>query len=498
MESQAPTPPSPIHQGGILVVDDNRMNRIKLAHMLQEQGHTVTLAADGGEALQLLRERPDDQRFDVVLLDLLMPRMDGFQVLEAIKGDLALRDLVVIVISALDEMESIVRCIELGAEDFLPKPFEPVILRARLKTSLERKKMRDLERAYLQQELMLRQSEKLATLGRLSAGVAHELNNPVAAAQRSASALAGELARMQQAHSRIAAGGVTPAEEAALARLADRVAARVAEPLILDTLARTDREDDIESWLSSQQIDNGWELAADLVALGFEPPDLQEVAATFGRAKLAAVMTWLSVTYSLHSLAREISDTTARMAKIVGALKSYTYMDQAPVQQVDIHAGLEDTLLLLHHKLTTGITVERNYAAELPRIEAFGSELNQVWTNLIDNAIAAMSGTGVLTLRTRHEGHQVIVTVADSGHGIPAELQSKIFDPFFTTRPPGEGAGLGLSITHNIVVQRHGGQIAVRSRPGETLFEVVLPSVGAPLHHRGPECTSHWLVDAPA
>jgi signal transduction histidine kinase len=475
MESQTSPQPPLVHEGRILVVDDNRMNRIKLAHILQELGHTVVLAADGNEALHLLRQNADDQRFDVVLLDLLMPELDGFQVLETIKSDQTLRDLVVIVISALDEMESIVRCIELGAEDFLPKPFEPVILRARLKTSLERKKMRDLERAYLQQELMLRQSEKLATLGRLSAGVAHELNNPVAAAQRSASALAGELARVQDAQRLLAAGGVTPAQETVLTSLADQVMKRVAEPVVLDTLARTDREDEVESWLGSRQIDKGWELATDLVALDFAPPALEELAATFAGEKLAAIIIWLSATYTLQSLAKEIRDTMARVARIVGALKSYTYMDQAPVQQVDIHRGLEDTLTLLRQKLGERITVVREYAEGLPQIEAYGSELNQVWTNLIDNALAAMGDTGCLTLQTRREGEQVIVTVEDTGHGVPAEIQAKIFDPFFTTKPPGEGAGLGLNIAHNIIVQRHKGRIAVESHPGHTRFEVSLP-----------------------
>lgn len=473
MESQAQ--PTSIHHGKILVVDDNRMNRIKLAHMLEEQGHAVALAADGHEALTLLHDQRAESRLDVVLLDLLMPGMDGFQVLQQIKSDLALRDLVVIVISALDEMESIVRCIELGAEDFLPKPFEPVILRARLKASLERKKLRDLERTYLQQEMMLRQSEKLATLGRLSAGVAHELNNPAAAAQRNAGALAGELARMQAAQRRLTVEGLTAAQEAELERLAAQIAQRVAEPIILDSLTRMDHEEAVEAWIGKHRLENGWEFAADLVAVGMDPPALDSLATHFAGDQLSALIVWISTTYNLHALAREIGDTTARISEIVGALKSYTYMDQAPIQQVDIHKGLEDTLTILRHKLREGIVVERDYAPGLPKIEAYGSELNQVWTNLIDNAIAAMGDAGQLTLRTSQTDEGVLVAVEDTGHGIPAEIQGKIFDPFFTTKPPGEGAGLGLNISHNIVVQRHKGRMGVESRPGHTRFEVSLP-----------------------
>ncbi|MGD2039187.1 MAG: response regulator, partial [Anaerolineae bacterium] len=183
-------------QGHVLVVDDNRMNRIKLSRSLEQQGHTVGLAEDGRQALKML----GTGSFDVVLLDILMPGMDGYQVLETIKADPELRDIPVIVISALDEVESAVRCIEMGAEDYLPKPFNPVLLRARLNASLQKKKLRDLEKAYLQQEVMLRQNEKLATLGRLSAGMAHELNNPAAAAQRGAAQLQATFSHLQQTH----------------------------------------------------------------------------------------------------------------------------------------------------------------------------------------------------------------------------------------------------------------------------------------------------------
>lgn len=460
--------------GNILVVDDNRMNRMTLQHMLAEQGHTVTLATNGREALDLLRNPAAGAHFDVVLLDLLMPGIDGFQVLQTIQSDPTLRGLVVIVISALDEMESIVRCIELGAEDYLPKPFEPVILRARLKASLERKKLRDLERSYLQQELVLRQSEKLATLGRLSAGVAHELNNPAAAAQRSAGALAQELARMQQAQRQLTRDGLTSPEEAALEQVLARITNRVAEPLILDSLTRTDREEEVEGWLRKQRIRNGWEIAADLVAMGYQTPDLAQLATAFAADKLPTVVAWISATYSLHALAKEISATTARISEIIGALKSYTYMDQAPVQQVNVHKGLEDTLTMLHSKLGN-VEVQREYAEQLPLVEAYGSELNQVWTNLIDNAIAAMPDGGLLRLRTVQADNWVIVAVEDTGHGIPAEIQGKVFDPFFTTKPPGEGTGLGLNIAHNIIVQRHKGRITVDSHPGMTRFEVCLP-----------------------
>ena len=202
-------------KGHILVVDDNRINRIKLSRSLEHQGHTVGLAEDGQQALDLLRSH----WFDVVLLDILMPGMDGYQVLETMKGDPELRDLPVIVISAVDDEDSAVRCIEMGAEDYLPKPFNPVLLRARLNASLQKKKLRDLEKAYLQQEVMLRQSEKLATLGKLSAGMAHELNNPAAAAQRGAAQLQGAVSHLQQTHLMLGELDLTPSQLASLLKL---------------------------------------------------------------------------------------------------------------------------------------------------------------------------------------------------------------------------------------------------------------------------------------
>jgi len=457
--------------GHILVVDDNRMNRLKLSRSVEKQGHTVATAEDGQQALDMLRS----EVFDVVLLDIVMPVMDGYAVLAAMKDDSELRRIPVIVVSAVDEMDSAVRCIEMGAEDYLPKNFNPVFLRARVASSLRRKKLRDLEQAYLQQEVMLRQSEKLATLGRLSAGMAHELNNPASAALSSAQQLQHAFENLLKTGLAMSTAGFTGEQVQVMNELAETIITSASQNQQLDPLTRSDREYDVEMWLEEAGVEEPWEYAASLVSLGFEEAGLQTIAAMYTAGQLEMVASWLVSAATIAELVHVISEGTSRISAIVGALKTYSYMDQAPVQNVNIHEGLDNTLVMLNNRLKKGITIKRQYDETLPLVEAYGSELNQVWTNLIDNAISAMNGQGTITLSTYQDDGHVVVEIEDDGPGIPEEVQSKVFDPFFTTKPPGEGTGLGLNISHNIIVQKHAGEISVTSQPGMTCFRIKLP-----------------------
>ncbi|MFN2159098.1 MAG: sensor histidine kinase [Anaerolineales bacterium] len=456
--------------GRILVVDDNRMNRIKLSRSLENQGYVVGLAEGGQQALDMLNQ----DVFDVVLLDIIMPEMDGFQVLEKIKCDPNLRDIPVIVISALDETESAVRCIEMGAEDYLPKSFDPVLLRARLGASLQKKRLRDLEKAYLEQEMTLRQNEKLATIGRLSAGMAHELNNPSAAASRGAKNIALILPELLQAYVQLIEKNLKDEQLNRLLELDSMAAEKVRNPINIDPMTRSDLEAELEEWLGSRSVDNSWDVAPKLVKLGLDESELEGKFSVYDRSQFPAVIQWLNCTCEIYRISTDISRTTGRISDIVNALKVYTFLDQAPVQSVDINTGLDSTLTILKSKLN-GIAVKRDYEKSLPKIEAYGSELNQVWTNLIENAIEALNESGEIRLITRLEGDWVLVAVEDTGPGIPGDIQSKIFDPFYTTKPVGQGTGLGLNISHNIITQKHRGRIEVESQPGKTRFEVWLP-----------------------
>ena len=329
-----------------------------------------------------------------------------------------------------------------------------------------------------QTEHALRQSEKMATLGTLAAGVAHELNNPAAATRRSAEQLRDALARLEKAHLAMEGAALrAPARDALVAM--DQQARVCAErPFTLATLERSDREAELEEWLEDHDIDDAWELSSALVEQGVDAAALGVLAQTLTPDVLPLALQWSCAAYGVHRLTHEIGEGAARISEIVGALKSYSYLGQAAEQQpVDIHEGIENTLVILRHKLKAGIQVIRDYG-DLPPVPALGGELNQVWTNILDNAAGAMNGEGTVTIRTRRDGEWAVVEITDDGPGIPSQLLGQVFDPFFTTKAPGEGTGLGLSTSYSIVTEKHRGQITVASRAGATTFTVRLPLTG--------------------
>ena len=325
-------------------------------------------------------------------------------------------------------------------------------------------------------EAVLRQSERMAQLGTLTAGVAHELNNPAAAVKRSADQLQDALLELELARAQIGRLGLSGPQWEALESLSLQAQDQSARPPPLSALDRSDREATLEAWLNARNVEDAWEIAPTLVSMGHDTATLEQIERRFSSPQLGAIVRWLAASHGFHSLIAGIGVGAGRIADIVKALKSYSYLDQAPVVAVDIEEGLENTLLILGHKLRSHITVRREYTPSLPKIDGYGSELNQVWTNIIDNAADALEGrNGTITLRTRLEDGWVVVEIEDDGPGIPADVQRRLFDAFFTTKPPGKGTGLGLNIAYNIVVHKHRGEIKVTSRPGQTYFEVRLP-----------------------
>jgi signal transduction histidine kinase len=325
-------------------------------------------------------------------------------------------------------------------------------------------------------DALVQQREKLAALGRMAAGLAHEINNPAAAARRAVQQLAEQLQEWPRAALHLAGLGLTPAQCDFLAAFERDAGARALEPRPDDPLARSDREEDLADWLEAHGVPDAWERAPVLADADLGRDQLDALADGLPAAALPAAVAWLAVSVGTHGLLRTADQGAGRVVELVRAVKEYSYMDQAPQQEVDLRDGLDNTLTMFGHKLKKGrIAVVRDYDSALPKVCAYGSELNQVWTNLIDNALDAMNGVGRLTLRTRREDDQAVVEVADTGAGIPAEAQTRVFDPFFTTKGVGQGTGLGLDVARRIVVRRHHGDIRFVSRPGETVFQVRLP-----------------------
>lgn len=369
-------------------------------------------------------------------------------------------------------------------------------------------------------ETVLQRNQKLIALGGLAAGLAHELNNPAAAASRSVTQLSDSIQEWRSLVQRLnAEEGITATQWSHISELRDSAIklgsnsptgrppdrdSTTIDPDTDDPVTQGEQEERIIDWIESHGVNDGWKLASDLINAGITIGNLNDIAKTIASARslqagtdvhnsrveknLKDILSWLTTTTRVDHLLEEIKSSTTRISDLVSAVKSYSYMDQAPLQDVDIHKGIESTLTMLQYKLRKAdITINREYDSNLPHVNAYGNELSEVWTNLIDNAIDAIGEHGAISIRTKNEGNDhILVEIADNGsQGIPEDVRSRIFEPFFTTKEVGKGTGLGLSISHRIVTETHRGDIRVYSRPGETRFQVRLPIIyNEGLEHR--------------
>jgi signal transduction histidine kinase len=317
-----------------------------------------------------------------------------------------------------------------------------------------------------------RQRESLVALGTLAAGLAHEINNPAAASLRAVDALSRAQGYMLESLVALARNATSAEQFLALDELRSSLLEREVDDL--GALARADREEAIGEWMERHGVEPAWQLAPVLAAVGADPAWCDAVEEVTGDAALESAMRWISSAIGASALIGELADATTRISHLVEDVKTYSQLDRAEATEVDVREGIESTLTILAHKLT-GVTVVRDYASDVPPIEVHAAELNQVWTNLIDNALDAMAGSGTLRLTTSLDADHVVIEITDSGPGIPAEVLDRVFEPFFTTKDVGRGTGLGLDIARRIVEDRHRGQIAFRSVPGETTATVRLP-----------------------
>ncbi|MEL6581124.1 MAG: ATP-binding protein [Cyanobacteria bacterium J06621_12] len=323
-------------------------------------------------------------------------------------------------------------------------------------------------------EIKLRQNEKLAALGKLSAGLAHELNNPAAAGMRAAKQLNSAIASLQQNMLALRGKNFSSHHRQLLSKLQQQTFEAHCQ-IDLPPLEQSDLEDELTDWLESLGVENAWELSPSLVSARIEKSQLENLAQQMEPIAFTEALVWLEASLTMNNLVGEVEQSTSRISELVGAIKNYSYMDRGDIQEINLHTGINNTLKILHHKLKYGIDVNKEYQTDLPKVLACGGELNQVWTNLIDNAIDAMNGKGKLTIRTSQENNCALIEIIDNGSGIPKELQPRIFEPFFTSKEVGKGSGLGLDISRRIIVEKHQGNLRFESQPGRTNFQVRIP-----------------------
>jgi signal transduction histidine kinase len=330
-------------------------------------------------------------------------------------------------------------------------------------------------------DAVVNRRERLLALGALSAGLTHELNNPAAAAVRATSLLGERVGGMRQTLALLARNDIDPNLLEQLVDVQELLVKQVASAPKLSAMQASDLEDELSDWLEDHDVTDAWDLAAVFVAAGITATRLDEVHATVGEEFLNTALRWLGYALETETLMGEMENATTRISTLLGAAKQYSQMDRAPFQWIDVHDGIDSTVVMLSGKLSH-VEVVKEYDRSLPKIPAYAGELNQVWTNLVDNAVAALEGRGRLTIRTGLDNDRLKVEICDNGPGVPPELSHRIFEPFFTTKPVGEGTGLGLDISWRIVVKKHHGDLRLRSEPGDTRFEVLLPLTEAENH----------------
>ena len=466
-------------QGSLLVVDDKEMNRDLLHRQLERQGYTVTVAENGRQALEIIKT----DSFDLILLDIMMPGMDGYEVCRRLKSDPQTIGIPIIFVTAMDEIKNKTFGFELGAVDYITKPFEMSEVQARIRTHLELKRSHEELKRTIQQlnfeinerkriQAKLVQSEKMAGIGLLASGIAHEINNPTVAFKRGTDQLVDIINNVFESNQKLETV-LIPQVFNHIKSLGTKVFQSGFQGTKLTTKENRNKAKEYEKSLASLGIKDYRNISKDLSRMGLSSKDFETIFQTRSNETLLPIISYLNYQFELGSIINMMKISADRIIRITESLKRYSHMGRGPEGDIQIEDGIEDTLVILQNELKYGIKIERDYK-KVYKINCYPSELAQVWTNIIHNSVQVMNGKGKLRIETFEEGDYIGVRFTDSGPGIPELDQAKIFEPFFSTKDQGEGTGLGLTICYQII-EKHGGRINLTSKPGKTTFEVLLP-----------------------